>query len=994
MPITAPDLSKMRDDRQAQLWRLGIFQPLNSWVGQVDGNQTRGATSITVKNAVESIVPETYFTLLVGTAPGLSDIATLYFKSIVGVTMKVGYNDVSWTDGAHITVKQEIRPWAVLPNIENTLEDGDKAYVDENTNLHPLGRIGPPAAGVLPFDGVHETDLTISFWSNSVAMASGAALTSHTWTFENGNPGASAIAGTSGVPIEVVYNTPGNHWVKYVVTDDNGKAHVRYSCVYVFNRANPAIEDFKVTSIRGGLQNGGWTMTVKVFEECDDDIFGDNAQVVLFCDAYWDGIRDDVGYNWEHRDNINFVGYIVKDSVKKNPETSSTTFEIQGIGPLMKTITCWGASLKNTGDAGWHMIPSMTLDSAIFHVFTEHTNIDHICDLNLDLSDLALPVIDIIERSVYEQVVTQIGEAGRAVMASDKQGNIYLEHNKQLVSAADRVGIDSYLTMTHDDWRDALDLNEEWDIRQVNQLDFIGFTSDLVEYGSLAPGRQHWSGAVQKVIGVLVSGQAQANTFAGLFEGVANNDFAAVGIPMRGFWPVFDIVPQRYLAMTLLAEDTNRGLVWTAVKHFVREVSYNFPESNDYVLTDLVVEQDVVGAAGIDNEIPQDEPPLPPPPPPPPPTPPPVVEEEEEPETVMIILTNESGGIILCRTTDFGEVAPTWGLTLDPLSSYGYALHPYLAPFNAETAYTYNANDNFLFIYRIDDYNTALPSKTTITCSGGIPAGFSYTFGGHHGHGLGVSLHDGDKIAWMCDDFLTGRPRFNYSVDKGVTFAQSGAFPSETSFYGNNANGMKGIYPIPGEDGSWHTIQQCGWNGPTYGYRLDGEVINVGTRVQVKANEMLFSAQTFGDVDSAPGILFFLWSGNIYYGTTAVVSLAGPFGTRFCGNAGSTEMAVFMATDQLKVYTGSSWDNRGDVMLMVNPSMVVPMSIRTVDWWAIGRTAPTGETLIKYTNTGGHANGDWSDKTGNLWTILSALGNPWNSDDISVHTITPQLLEA
>jgi len=640
MPVDANDVTRMRTRPQAADFYLAVLNPVTVWSGQVDGNHDRGATSFLFKNETELSAPEEHFTLWVGTAENTFDVGVLRFREKAGATMIVGSNDIAWTDNQYLAIKREVRPWAVLPDLENKKEDSRKVYVDENTNLHPLGRIGPPACAIL--DG---GTVTVNFWSDSISIADDG-LASHAWAFEDGSPATSAIAGTADIPIEVTYTTPGQKWVKYTVTDNNGKTHVRYSTVYVFNTTSDiAMSGFKVDSLVGDLESGVWRASITITQDCDVAELPEMAQVVIFNKAYWNGAQVDVGYGWKHRENISFVGYIVKDSVRKDAETGNTTFEVTSTVSIMKNLTCWGASLKSTGSAGWHTIPDMTLNLAAFHVFTEHTTLDHIADIYLDLDDITMAYIDIAEGPPYDHIKTAIGEAGRAILANNKFGQIYLEPNSQVSKEVARPD-DIMFDMEHGDWRDEISLGEERDIENTCQVDFIGFTysgTDPLPYGSLAPGRQWSTGNVQKVTGVRVDDQDDANIYSGLFAGNLNNEFGNVVVPMAGFWPVFDIAPQRYVRITLVASDTNRGLEWTLVKHLPSQVVFNINNEGGYCLTDITFKQYAYGPPGITNPIPT-APPTPPPPPLPPGPPDPPSEPWEGPIKACIAWTQDQLG--------------------------------------------------------------------------------------------------------------------------------------------------------------------------------------------------------------------------------------------------------------------------------------------------------------------------------------------------------------
>jgi len=731
MPVSATSLNRMRSRPQWAEIFLAVEKPDTCWVGRVNGSPARGATTIPYDGGVESFPIERHFTLWVGSTYGNNDIGVLRYKSGAGDgsgNLNVAQNDIPWEDDYYLTIKQQVRPDAVLPSLDGSKEDGDVNYTDENDHYHPLGRIGPPAAGYLSGG-----NLSVNFWQESVAIADGASIASHAWTLSGGTPSSFTAGGTSDSPNTATYSSTGQHWVKYQVTDDNGKSHNRYSKVYIFDDNVPAITDFEITNLSGNRDNGAWRATITVYEDCDTSDFPELSQVVIFVKARWDGTQADVGYGWKHRENILFVGYIVKDSVFKDAESSYVTFEIAGICEIMKYLTCWGAALKAaTSPTAWHELKGMTCNLASFHIFTEHTTIDHIADIYLNLQNITLQYCDFGESNPYDQIKTQVGEAARAILASNKFGQIYLEPNVQLLKTSDRGSIDKMFTLTSDDWRDQLNLAEERNIYEVCQVDFTGFTYDLIQYATLSPGRQWSTGKVQKVTGVRVDDQDEANTYGGLFAAWYNSEWKNVSIPLAGFWPVFDIAPQRYLGITLEAGDTKRGLVWTDINHIPTNVTFTINADGGYILTDIICEQEASGRSGVTNPIPE-EPDMPDPPPPPPPPPPP--DEPtilEEPDIVYVRIGNNE----IYRTENWTDDTPIWVEVSSP-DLTGYTIYQlaidqtsrYIYATCAEGLYRASVDSASPSWVQIVDYAGTLPTNIAEIC----PKAINITVNGYVG---------------------------------------------------------------------------------------------------------------------------------------------------------------------------------------------------------------------------------------------------------------------
>lgn len=626
MPIPSADLALIRTRPQAQGWHLCVHRPATMWYARVNGDHTEAATTISFTGATELESPFGHSTVYIGTTQYGKEIGVLRFKSKNDgdSTIEVSSNGLELLDGYYLTIKKVILPLSILPSIDGTMEDSTKTYTDENSAMHPLARVGPPAAGYLSEGG----EFPVDFWNDDVATADGASLSSYAWTFENGTPSTSTQAGTESSPIEVMFNAASGHqgfWVNHTVTDSNSKTHTRCTQVFVFDEDTPSITAFEVNNLSGDRDSGGWRATIVVKESANEDEFPDYAQVVVFNEQYWGGTRTDIGYDWTGRENILFVGYILRDTVHKEPETGYVTFEVASIVEIMKELTAWGAALKKNTAPAWHNIPNMTLNKAVFHVITEHSTIDHIADIYLNLDAISMNYIDLTEGKLYEQLKTGIGEAGRAVLLNNKVGQVYVEPNVQYVLVADRGSIDEMFALDHDDWRDNIDLGAERSTKQVCQVDFIGFyyesNGNAKSLASLAPARQYESGSVQKVTGVRVDTQTECNNYAAVFGGAFNNEFENVILPMAGFWPVFDIAPQRYILITLAESDTQRGIVWSGESFVVKGVSFTINNEHGYCLTDVVVERASIPIGATTNVIPEiviPEPPAPPAPPAPP----------------------------------------------------------------------------------------------------------------------------------------------------------------------------------------------------------------------------------------------------------------------------------------------------------------------------------------------------------------------------------------
>jgi hypothetical protein len=608
--VSTPDQTTLDSFPQGSKLAIAVFQPKTIVTGTVQGTPGTGAQSIVLNGKVETETPDKHMTVYAGSAAGLADGGKVRLKQLSGSTMTVAPNFIEWNSYSYITIKKVIDPVSILPDLGNDYEDGDTSYTDENTNYHPLGRIGP--IGMVGY-----TNVPVKFHSNSTVVATGASISSHAWTFPSGSPGSSASAGSEGSPIEVTWSAATGHephYVKYVVTDDNAKTHTRRMPVWIFDDIDDAYCDLTIDSMSGSFDGGGWTATITVLQDADIANFPEDAMVVVFAKDYYAGHETSIGGNWKYAEHVIFGGWIASDTVFRDKDKGSVTFEVQGPAEKMKNLLCWPANLEdNSSPDSWHELSNMTADRAAFHVITEHTTMDQICDVNLTGNTKRFLYTDIPEDDPYTQIADYCLKPVGANILSSRQGMIYFDRNPNLRPVSERSGIATVIALDINDKirsDPGLTLAVEDHEKPVAQVDFIAFKYDGVEpeaIYSLAPGDQYHTGGVEKVDGIRADSQSESNSLAGLYLANLNNIWREVSIPVWN-WRIFDIAPQEYTTLTLVAADTRRGVEWSAQKLICRSVVIEYDHEANAVKVDPVFEKDSFGPAGITGDYP-DEPP-------------------------------------------------------------------------------------------------------------------------------------------------------------------------------------------------------------------------------------------------------------------------------------------------------------------------------------------------------------------------------------------------
>lgn len=698
MPVvSAPNLVKLRTTRHSTLLRLAVYTPATMWTARVDGTQTTGDTTITVKTVVQTKAPFKNARVLFGSTAGGSEYGEARFRSYTAPTLTVGAHNVALADNTYVTIVEEIKPAAIHPNISDTdviTEDGNVAYTNENVQYKPIAKMGAPAVAFIdPATGL----ATVNFYSRASAYG-GATLSTHAWVFPSGTPGTSAIAGTSGAPIAVTWDTAGQYYVSYTVTDSNGKTHTTYRPVFILNQNSGVgyYTQIETGGIEGDVESGTWQTSLTVWTSASTTAFPENALCVLFAEDRYGDTAGSIG-NELYRENIVMVGYIRRGSIRKNPFTGSVEFAVESVSGVMDNLWCLAGGLETTAGtpAGWHTLKNMTYELAAHHVLTQHSTITQIADCTIGIQSYTIEFVDLTDASLMENL-RQVVAAVRGRAGCSAQGSLVIQDNPQLVAPAGR-STDYVLTLTLADVRDEIDFGDELQEKEVSQIDFCGDDANADPVFSLAPATPWSSGHSERIDSIRVANQTEANTFAGLYEGYRNNSFADVVIQWRGNYRVFDIFPSEPIAVTIDANQNARGIAWTAQRCWVKRVSMEYTPGILLVTTN--VEKDAYGGLGVTGDYPPVEPT--PPTPPVPPVEPPIVPPPEPPVTVPqgkgnLLYVSSLKGVAKCVMaygTNGTDGAPVWtdisspyGLAGDALKIRAFNLDPWSVSIDHFTA--------------------------------------------------------------------------------------------------------------------------------------------------------------------------------------------------------------------------------------------------------------------------------------------------------------------
>lgn len=595
--VSAPDLVRYRTTRHACKLGLDCYVAPIIWTTQVNGAHTRGDTTITVDVPTVVRAPGKNYQLLFGTAAGGSDLGETRFLSYSAPTLTIPVNNFTLPNDAYVTVREEVKPQSIhigMNASDVVFEDGSNTYADENLNYMPLARCGTHAVA---FRDALTGLATLKFYSRSTAIAAGATLASCAWTLRGGTytAGNSTTFGTSGVPNVATWNTSGDYYCSFAVTDSNGKTHTRYFVVMIRDRVTGTLShtSLELGSIEGDAESGVWSTTATVYTTADQTTFPDRALVVISADDYFGSENISIG-NETYRENIVFVGYVREGTTKKDPVNGTVQFTIESVSGVMGNMAALAGGLERTAGtpADWHTLKNLTYNLAVHHVLTQHTTVSQVCDVYPNLPTYGSDFLDLPEGKVANQLKSVIG-AVRGQMGCNAQGHLYFEVNPQLQVPASR-STTYVLDTTFADLRAEIDFGSEKQERQVSQISFTGETDIGDPLFSVAPAEPWDTGDPEPIDHIRVADQAEANDFAGVYEGNRNNPFTNVVIQWRGNYRCWDVYPREPLRVT--SGTNKRGIAWVNQRCWTKRVTFEYTPG--VLLASTVIERDATFTTG------------------------------------------------------------------------------------------------------------------------------------------------------------------------------------------------------------------------------------------------------------------------------------------------------------------------------------------------------------------------------------------------------------
>jgi hypothetical protein len=613
--LTGGQLALLRGERQRGRFYLSVSRPRTLLTGQVNnGSIARGATSIAYDNGAgsgySSIQAGQVLQVVTATRTEAVRIKAISGSQTSG-TITVASNSILWGDNQALTV---IEDYPIVPknpyfNISGAFyKDGDIAYSDQNEEPPPVVIAGPHRAQFLDDEG--ETYFQFR-QSDCYAIAPGASLSSL----------AVSVAPSAGVTItnegggswSAIITTAGQYWAKLTATDSNGKTQVSYRRLWAHS-TDPTDEDypytdFTIETLAGAWGRGGWSLGITVHGTADESDFPPGALICLWYQVKYGDDEEFIG-GWDNGMEVLFTGYIRQGTVQADWDHSTVSFEaVSPTAVLAEIVIGSNAFLEaKASPANWNQYKNtaLTTGRALHHYLLWHSTILECTDVAGLLDDSTLRAGAVFQKSdLYSQVLSVCEQQGiNAKLVSDHQGRLYLVRNLQLRNDTDRAAATTTVTLTETDRVGEIGIVDQQSA-EVAMTFANGFTFDGTTVAAVcarSPGSTPHSSGTQFETrsGQIVPNQTAINQLAGRFWATANKPYKEVRLKLHGIWAgVADILGDEWWAINVAPTGNNRGIDWVGQKALVRSVNHKLDPVNGYIETDLVLEPEALGPAGV-----------------------------------------------------------------------------------------------------------------------------------------------------------------------------------------------------------------------------------------------------------------------------------------------------------------------------------------------------------------------------------------------------------
>ena len=516
------------------------------------------------------------------------------------------------TNGDAVNIYAQWRLWPIYPRLLQAgtnvtfYEDYDIAWNQQTNQWRPVAVAGPPA--VVEYNGVNASALFVG--DRSFALAPGAMITGYLWTAPGSTQVTSTSQGTEGSPVTFTWTSTGQKLVYLTVTDSNGNTAVNYTWVFVVDPNNPttvAYTSFDTLSDSFDSGQGGGQASFVVHGSATISDFPNECLIIVANR----GTLTTPTSSWPNRSNVQFVGYVIGNTVRQNPTSGDVSFRAVSIDGLMRNITMFPMTLTDKiGPQDWTMAKSLTVDRAASFLWRFRST------LSLMASIVPSNYTPLIRRQDFGpgDMLSQLnGELlssiwGRVVV--NHQGVVHHLIDYNLMNSTERAAITIRKTLSKGIWIDDVNIEERMTYSlPVNAVKMSGLYYPGGELEDICPLFSEAPGNAPKVYGremnydrLILASQTDLNERCGL--ALAKNNLKYPTISMRFINDgSFTIAPQEIFPPVIEASDNDRGLAFTT-SLVPRRINRTYDNKNGAIFYDVSFEPRADGAAGVTVDLP------------------------------------------------------------------------------------------------------------------------------------------------------------------------------------------------------------------------------------------------------------------------------------------------------------------------------------------------------------------------------------------------------
>lgn len=618
-------------------------------------------------------------TVYVGTAAGSDDLGRARLRGwaagstgVAGTMLLGEMSEIVWWDNAFLTVVDDFNLWPRHIYIDSNgviyMDHGyydevaaanvDGSYTDQHRYPDPTPVLGPDAIAWMPATG----NVRIYFDASNSFTLDGGALT-YAWAF----PGSVANGGLAVAATWADYNAADVYRADCTVSRNYPPVatFTGHRRLWVFDEDNMPTVKFSFQDCAGDYGAGGWSYRVQMWDEARLSEIVDRARCVLFARDWFDGVEQSVGplTTDQHggmtlRANVVCSAWIAGESIVWDNEKGSVTFDVQGPKHWFEQMPGFPHGVENSDGVptGWFQFQGGTVRDGLWSFLHWRSTATRMMDIELTGDTREIAVFSTPIGSLWAQLVAGSFPAILAPPVCDRYGSLIVEIPLNWEFTASRAGTPTVLAMSLSDWRDQIDITRRIvSPRSMTDLSGVHYTDSTTAAAFFALAYGHIFGRYGKIARqerlALFAAQATNNSLSGLVQAAAVMEYPTVDYRLAGNYRVFDIVPRQRITQSIVAGDTERGLVWTNKLLLPRSVS--FAMADGVLLADMTCEEETGEASAITGEPPPTTP-TPPPLPPLPPLPP--IEPTPEVAYGVVVMNQDQ----LAISFDFFDGVPNW----------------------------------------------------------------------------------------------------------------------------------------------------------------------------------------------------------------------------------------------------------------------------------------------------------------------------------------------